>query len=216
MIILPVIQCRIGSSRLRNKILLNFKGESIIERIYKEVSKIDGTLETFVICDSESRDVLSKILPETCLYSSKKIKSQDVYKRFNKFFEEININKLGCYCLRVTGDCPLITSEMITNFLKTCKSNQGYNYYSNTTIKQCVNDGFDLELFNISSFSKFKWLTDEEREHPTKRFYSDSKYKCFSDFSQIIYKDKAGDPLKLSVDEMEDYIRVLDYPNNVV
>ena len=64
---------------------------------------------------------------------------KDISRAANKFKSDIIV--------RITGDCPLVDSQMLDNLLKKFQ-NENLDYLSNNN-PPTYPDGFDIEIFNF-------------------------------------------------------------------
>lgn len=134
----------------------------------------------------------------------------DVLARYLKMAKETDAD----YIVRVTGDCPLIPSYVITKHIKTAIKNK-YDYVSNVDERLRTSfDGTDCEVISrrllelASDCAKAK----SDREHVTTWIR-----RCpptWAKFGHVIGYLPMAD-LKLSIDTPEDLERVRDYYNQV-
>jgi spore coat polysaccharide biosynthesis protein SpsF len=129
---------------------------------------------------------------------------EDVLSRYWLAAEKLNAD----YVVRITADCPLLPSYLITKHIKVAIINN-FDYCSNVHEQfRTAIDGFDVE---VVSRRALKWANEtavapDEREHVTKILRGD---KVPSDFTigHIIGQLNQAH-LKLSVDSPEDLTRV--------
>ena len=104
-----IIQARMGSSRLFNKMLLNFHGYSIIDWIYHrvlEAKKIDQLI--FALPNSKRDDVLSRYL-ESIGATVYRGSENDLVDRYFQAAKVTNANQV----VRICADNPLICGSEI-------------------------------------------------------------------------------------------------------
>lgn len=120
---LAIIQARIGSTRFPNKVMQTVGGKTLVKRVW-EAAKGCHLIDKVVVAWPERYPDLDE---------------NDVMGRFQRLVDEFK----PMYVVRLTSDCPLITSAhiylAILNF-----ENNAFPYYSNHK------DGFDVQVFSPS------------------------------------------------------------------
>ena len=104
-----IIPSRIGSTRLKNKPLINLNGETLIQRVFKNAAEV--STNTFVATDSELiADNLNMITNNIIMTSSDHISGTDrVYEAASK----LNLTD-ETLILNLQGDEPFIPQELIS------------------------------------------------------------------------------------------------------
>lgn len=135
MLYLCVIQARIGSSRFPNKVMQTVGGKTMVRRVWdaaKQALWWDGN-KVIVLWPERNPDV-----PE-----------DNLFEPFRRLVQEFSPH----YVIRLTADCPLITSGDITQaIIKFEKSEKPY--YNNGC------DGRDVQIFTPEFM-----LTHPNRNH---------------------------------------------------
>jgi len=161
--ILFIIQARVGSSRLPNKVLLSGYNKSMIEHQIERILFSKYSKNLVLATTTNKKDLVFERLFKKKKISIFRGSKDNVLKRFYdcaKFFQADII-------VRFTGDCPLIDykliDEAVTYFLK-----NNFDYINNIDTK-FIPDGLHVEIFNFKSlklaFKKAK--TNFDREHVT-------------------------------------------------
>ena len=170
-----IIQARIGSTRLKGKILKKHKGltpiKIMIERL-KHCKKINDV----IICTTrlpEDTRVIKFCKKENIKFyrGSKNDVLSRYYETAKKFKSEIII--------RITSDCPFVDYRIINNMLNIFLKSK-INYYANTCpLPTKYPDGMDVEIFNFSTLktTNKKAILPSEREHVTPYMYNSNKFK---------------------------------------
>tara|TARA_B100000787_G_C16177305_1_gene289768 strand:+ start:156 stop:824 length:669 start_codon:yes stop_codon:yes gene_type:complete len=181
--IIAIVQARITSKRLPNKVLINYNHKTVIEHIYYRLKKSRYLSDIVFAIPSNKKNLILKNFLKT-----KNIKffigpENNVLKRFYKVSLEFNPNII----IRITADCPLIDyklmDKMIFKFLKYKK----FDFLSNT-ITRTFPVGLDVEIFSKNIlFKTFKEATSKyDKEHVTpymKRNFEYIEYKNKQDYS---------------------------------
>lgn len=158
-----ILQARMGSSRLPEKMLKHICGKSIL-RLELERLKYSKNIDEILVATTTSKkdDVIeteSRSLKVKVFRGSE----EDVLARYYYAAKENNVDII----VRVTGDCPLIDPHLIDKMIDEFKKNK-YDYISNTN-PPTYPDGLDVEVFSFSALEKaFKEAKlSSEREHVT-------------------------------------------------
>ena len=157
--IIAIVQARMSSSRLPNKVLLPLAGIPVLEHIWNRLNSCKGLDEIIV---ATSIDKTDNILSKWC--KEKKIKCfrgslNDVLDRYYKASNKYKADAV----LRITGDCPLvdpiIISELIENYRK--------GKFDSYSLSGEFPDGLDCQIFSFKAL-KISWQQarlPSEREH---------------------------------------------------
>lgn len=205
------VQARSTSTRLPNKINAQIGSRKLLDHVLDSCKKATLYLNNW---NTKS------IIAETFLLIPK---GDPIKDRFNNIWASIegdehdvlsryvNLQKWqkSAFIVRVTGDCPLIPSFVISKMITLAVMNN-YDYVSNVDERvRTAPDGFDCE---VVSKRMLAWLDEnakskEDREHVTllarREFPDYYKQACM-----INYMDLSG--IKLSVDTNDDLTRVIE------
>lgn len=162
---LCIIQARQTSTRFPNKVMQTVNGRTLIKRIWDAAK---GSWADKVIVAWPER------YPD--------LDENDVLERFRRVSHEFQSK----YIIRLTSDCPLMTSEIINEAINRFFARGGH-YYCNRDIEQ---DGFDVQIFTTRVLHSY-YITHKEH---------------------VIQPEKHITPEKcLSVDTQADLERVREY-----
>lgn len=161
--IISIIQARLGSTRLPNKVLKYLEDKTVIEHVVSRVKQSKYIDEVFVATTINKNN-----LPLVQLCSAHNIRvfygsEEDVLDRFYQ------LAKLICpdHIVRITSDCPVLDPEIIDLIIENhLKLNCDY---TSNTIEDSYPDGLDTEVFTFSALKK-AWQEAKllsEREHVT-------------------------------------------------
>jgi len=195
-----IIQARIGSARLKEKLVKKIGGHTIIEWVIKRAKKIKGVdLVVVVIPKSNEQIKLVKIV--------KKIKCEifegsekNLVNRFYYALKKYNHKNF----IRICADNPFICHKEIDHLVKFYKKNK-YDYvYNYGPVNSSYPDGIGAEISNLITLSKIKKLakSKSEQEH---LFEIIKKYPKKFKKSSLEPKDKFFKKpfLKLDIDYQE-------------
>jgi spore coat polysaccharide biosynthesis protein SpsF len=202
-----IIQARMGSTRLPGKVLMEIQGLPMIIQMVnrlKSVAEVDDVIiaTTNLISDDPISQVAkSNRIP--CFRGSEK----DVLKRF--FLASKNCK--AQHIIRITGDCPLVDPQIISQLIEFYK-NSSYDFCGVASGAGVANqkrikrfpDGLDAEIFSFRVLKEAHLNASGNlyREHVTPFIWKDNKkYKVGSLYSKIDLSR-----LRLTVDNEEDFL----------
>ncbi len=200
--IICIIQARMGSERLPGKVVKEIKGIPMITHILNRLKKL-SKIDKLVVASSTNpeNDKLVEIV-ENAGGVVFRGSEEDVLKRYIDA-----VNKFGGkYIIRVTGDCPLISVEvidaLIEEFLKAKLD------YMRVDVPDSFSRGFDGEIFTREALIKAHKLAKEDRyrEHVTLYMYEHPK--DFSIGKMKAKKEWNRPNYRLCVDTKEDFTLV--------
>lgn len=158
--IVALVQARMGSMRLPNKVMKPIQGIPMIELLLKRLSKARLINEIVVATSLEPAN-------QTLVQHVKNI-GYDVFQGseddvLDRFYKAATIHGADIV-IRITADCPLIdpvlVDELITEFLK-----RGDLDYMANALTPTYPDGLDTEIFTINALK----LAAEQAEKPIER-----------------------------------------------
>ena len=193
-----IVQARLESTRLPNKVLKIINKKSIIKTLLDRLKR-SNLVEKIIIA-----------IPKNNI--NKKLKEHIIKSKFTNIYEGSSKNVLSRYyyaakkfsskiIVRITSDCPLIDpkllDQMISKFLK-----NKVNYLSNT-LQPTYPDGYDIEIFDFETLEKAFLNTKEslDKEHVTTYIKKNKDKFNIKNFSNT--KDLSN--LRLTLDEEKDF-----------
>ncbi|MCM1291710.1 MAG: glycosyl transferase family 2 [Bacteroides sp.] len=199
-----IVQARMGSSRLPNKIMLPFfKGKCILELLIEKLREVPNT--KIIIATSINPD--NNIIEEFCDnhgINCYRGDENDVIQRFIDAAEKFNVEKI----IRVCSDNPFLELDSL-NILAEKAQNSLADYISfniNGIPSIKTHFGFWAEYTTLSTLKQVRQITNEliYHEHVTNFIYSHPEKfqiewipgpKCLNDRSDI----------RLTCDTLEDF-----------
>lgn len=193
-----IVQARMGSTRLKGKVLKEILGIPMVVITLKRLSK-SKYIDKIVLATSDKPedDVLAKTVQEygfTCFRGDE----ENVLKRYM----DCTLVHGGDTIIRVTGDCPLIDPTILDGVITHHKM-YGYDY-TRLDVPDSFIRGFDVEVVEKSALNKTMECATEpaHKEHVTYYIYTHPE-----DFN--IGRLKGIEPFnshhRLCVDTIEDY-----------
>ena len=198
--ICAIIQARMGSTRLPNKVLMDLNGKSVLENIINRL-KMSKYIDEIIVATSINSE--NKVIEELC--RSKDVfcfkgNEGDVLDRYYQTCKTFNISNHD-NIVRITADCPLIDYEVIDDIIFNHIKNN--NDYTSNTIQPSFPDGLDCEIFTFLSLET-AWknaVLSSEREHVT--LYIKNHPELFK-LENILNSEDLSD-LRWTLDEKEDF-----------
>ena len=193
--IVAIVQARLGSTRLPNKVLATIGDVPLIEFLLGRLSKSQRVTEIVLATSTNQiNDQLADVV-ENLGYHVFRGSENDVLQRYVDAAQEANADVV----IRITGDCPFVDPQLIDDMLEDFFASN-VDYISNTD-PPTFPDGFDIEIFRTSALLQSAEIATSafEREHVT---------PCLQTNSLFSRKNKAAvvdaSHLRLTVDEQRD------------
>ena len=195
--IVTIVQARVGSTRLPNKINLDLWGKTVLQRVINRVAKARWVNTVVLAMPDTLMD--SRTLHEmdaTGFLGSE----NDVLSRYYKCAKEFNADII----VRITADCPLIDPFVIDRTVGFFMNND-FDYVSNRLERPGYPDGQDVEVFRMEALDLAEDFARDksDREHVTpyiKRHLRCGALHSYSDFMDV----------RMTLDTWEDYGKLRD------
>lgn len=195
--IVAIVQARMSSTRLPNKVLMNLGGKTVVGQVVNQLS-YSKLLNEVVL--ATSTDKIDDPLEKWAMEHNVRYFRGDLDNVLKRYFDTAKQTKADII-VRITADCPLIDPEVVDNVISNFLEG-GYDYYSNTN-PPTFPDGLDTEVFSFTTLEKaykeadlqseFEHVTPYIRNHP--ETFKTGNYK-----SEIHYEN-----LRWTLDNREDY-----------
>lgn len=164
-----IIQARMGSSRLRGKVLMDLAGRTVLERVVRRVQRCK-CVDEVVVATSVSPD--DDKIATRCRQMDVPVfrgSESDVLDRFLMTGRAHHAD----ICVRITADCPLIDPEVSDEIIRRFRQASPPVDYASNKIPQSYPRGLDTEVFTLSSLER-AWQNASqpyERAHVTIYMY---------------------------------------------
>lgn len=193
--IVAIVQARMGSTRLPDKVMKPIVGLPMIELLLKRLSRSKEVDQIVVATSVDKRnsplvEYVTK-LGYTCMQGSE----NDVLERYLQAAIASNADIV----VRITGDCPLVDPKLVDQIILSFKSKQ-VDYLSNTS-PATFPDGLDIEVFTLAALRLAAKESDSafDHEHVTPYIRNENKFSKDS-----VQNDEDLSHLRWTVDEPED------------
>ena len=181
--LVAIVQARISSSRLPGKVLMKLGGKTVLNHIFERLKRCKGIDHMLIATSMEkSDDDIEKWAKKEkidCYRGS----LNDVLERY---FKAALIYKAQAV-LRITGDCPLIDPDTISELIDKFKSSNKDGY----CLAGEFPDGLDCQIFSFGAIEKAhknaKLISEREHVGPyienNKDLFKIGLYKKFTGLS---------------------------------
>lgn len=183
-----IIQARMGSTRLPEKVMKNLQGKTVLEHVIERVKQSKLIDEIIIATTTHERDEVIESEALRCGVDAFRGSEDDVLARYYYAAKENNLDVV----VRITSDCPLIDPKIIDDIVQFYKNN---NYDIVTNAGNDVENrtyprGLDVEIlsFDILENAYINASEKYQREHVTPYIYEVAQNKFFyknqSDYSK--------------------------------
>lgn len=193
--VVAIVQARMGSTRLPNKVMKSIVGLPMIELLLKRLSKAKEVDQIVVATsiDPRNQPLLERV--KQLGYACEQGSEQDVLSRYLQAAEAHHADVI----VRITGDCPLVDPELVDTVISAFKANP-VDYFSNTS-PATYPDGLDIEVFTLKALQRSAQESNSEFDHEHVTPYIRNQ-PSFSKSSIQHNEDLSA--LRWTVDEPED------------
>lgn len=156
-----IVQARTTSTRLPMKIFAGIGGRPMLAHVLERTSAIKGVDQVVLAVPENDVKLVSHLWPHVYGGSEK-----DVLGRYAGAAEYYEADVI----VRVTGDCPLLASDLATDAMKFFKLSSGDNgeYLPYCQPYVLVADGWDVEIFQRRVLvNADRYAGKDHREHVT-------------------------------------------------
>jgi spore coat polysaccharide biosynthesis protein SpsF (cytidylyltransferase family) len=170
-----IIQARIGSTRLKGKILKTHKGLSPLKVLIKRLHNCKN-VRKIIICTTHKKEDNAVI--KFCKNQNINFYRGSINNVLSRYFFSARKFK-SKNIIRITSDCPFVDYRIINKMTdKFAKLN--IDYYANTyPLPTNYPDGMDIEIFSFKTLKKTfcNASLPSEKEHVTPYIFKSKKFK---------------------------------------
>lgn len=194
--IVAIVQARMGSTRLPNKVMKDIGGRPMIELLLTRLSRAREISEIVVATsvDPRNRSLVEAVskLGYRCIQGSE----NDVLDRYYQAAKLAGADVV----VRITGDCPLVDPALVDRVIRGYL-NGSVDYFSNIS-PPTYPDGMDIEVFSFASLERAasEAVKTFDREHVTPYLRESG---CFRRDGMSYAEDLSG--MRWTVDEQADF-----------
>lgn len=194
--VVAIVQARMGSTRLPNKVMKSIGGVPMIEVLLTRLACAEQISEIMIATSVDSRNQPLADHVEALGYKCYRGSENDVLDRYLQAAKSVNADVL----VRITGDCPLVDPALVDEVICQFKAAK-VDYFSNTA-PPTFPDGLDIEVFTLAALEIAAQETNKpfDHEHVTPYFRESGR------FTQTGMQNSEDlSHLRWTVDELTDY-----------
>jgi len=203
--VVAIVQARMGSTRLPNKVMKLINGVPMIELLLGRLSKATLVDQIVVATSIDDRNNVLVDHVQKIGYACEQGSENDVMDRYIQAGKKHQADIV----IRITGDCPLVdpvlVDECVQQFL-----DQDIDYLCNN-YPPTLPDGLDIEVFKLAALERAQEESDKlfDQEHVTPYLRESGKFR-----TATIKNAEDFSSLRWTVDEPADFVVVEKVFNN--
>lgn len=194
--VVAIVQARMGSTRLPNKVMKKLNNRTMIELLLQRLSLAKKVSEIVLATSDDEQNIVLVDHVESLGYKVFQGSENDVLLRYLRAAEKVNAEIV----VRITGDCPLIDFALVDRCVEEFMIGK-FDYLSNIQ-PPSFPDGLDTEVISIDALrcAEAEAKTPHEREHVTPYLRENMRFKRGSVSSENDYSSH-----RWTVDEQPDF-----------
>lgn len=194
--IVALVQARMGSTRLPNKVMRPIAGIPMIELLLTRLARATEIDQIVVVTSIDGRNLPLVEHVQKLGYACEQGSENDVLDRY----VQAGLKHHADVVVRITGDCPLVDPELIDECIRDFKA-QGVDYLCNN-YPATFPDGLDIEVCSIKALVQATRETGElfDREHVTPYLRVPGRFK-----TATVQNSQDLSALRWTVDELVDF-----------
>lgn len=191
-----IVQARMGSTRLPNKVMKPIGGIPMIEVLLTRLARAKEVNEIMVATSVDPRNQPLADHVNALGYRCHRGSENDVLHRYLQAAKSANADIV----VRITGDCPLVDPGLVDEVVRQFKTSN-VDYFNNTS-PPTFPDGLDIEVFTLAALEKSAQQTNEpfDHEHVTPYLRESGRFR---QAAMQHGEDLSG--LRWTVDDSADY-----------
>ncbi|MBK9521657.1 MAG: aminotransferase class III-fold pyridoxal phosphate-dependent enzyme [Rhodocyclaceae bacterium] len=192
-----LVQARMGSTRLPNKVMKPIGGIPLIELLLTRLSSAKEVDQIIVATSVDERNLPLVEHVRKLGYCCEQGSEDDVLDRYVEAAKKHQADVL----VRITGDCPLVDSGLVDEVIRRFKA-ENVDYFCNTN-PPTYPDGLDIEVFSFKALNQAHKETSDpfDREHVTPYLRKPGKFK-----TAAMQHSQDLSALRWTVDEAADFV----------
>ena len=183
-----IIQARVGSTRLPEKVLMDLCGKTVLERVVERIAQAKKVDEIIIATTENKADDRIVETANRCGVKCFRGSEEDVLARYYYAAKKYEVD----HVIRITSDCPLVDPYVIDEVIE-CYEKGQYDIITNVPNeweKMSYPRGLDLEIFPFHWLEKafLEAASKYDREHVSPYIYDHAEnrfyYKYNKDYSR--------------------------------
>ncbi|MDO8208675.1 MAG: aminotransferase class III-fold pyridoxal phosphate-dependent enzyme [Gallionella sp.] len=195
--IVALVQARMGSTRLPDKVMKPIGGVPMIELLLSRLSRAKELDEIVVASSVDERNQPLVEHVRKLGYACEQGSENDVLDRFVQAARKHHADVV----VRITGDCPLVDPELVDEVIRSFKA-AGVDYFSNIA-PPTYPDGLDIEVCTFKALEQASQETSKpfDREHVTPYLREQGRF-----ITAAMQHSQDYSALRWTVDEPADFV----------
>lgn len=204
--VICIVQARMGSTRLAEKIMRPIFGVTVLGRCIDRMRRSEQVHQTVVATSDLERD---QVIADWCLDHGVECfrgPENDVLTRYVECARQFSADVI----VRVTSDCPLIDWRVVDRMVQWFGNQTTHKIVKNTWFKGGYPSGYDAEVFAMETLLDYdQRIVGECREHVLGSADPNDVARWSDVDSHVDLLPEGYDTLHLSVDTAPDLTRVI-------
>lgn len=194
--ILAIVQARMGSTRLPNKVMKPVDGVPMIELLLSRLSNAKEVDQIIVATSVDERNKPLVAYVQKLGYACEQGSENDVLDRFIQAARKHQADVV----VRITGDCPLVDPVLVDEVISRFKG-AGVDYFSNIN-PPTYPDGLDIEVCSFEALNRAGNETTKpyDHEHVTPYLRESGNFR-----TAAMQNNQDFSALRWTVDELADF-----------
>jgi glutamate-1-semialdehyde 2,1-aminomutase len=194
--VLAIVQARMGSTRLPDKVMKSICGVPMIELLLRRLARAKEVNQIIVATSVDERNLPLVAHVQSLGYACEQGSENNVLDRYVQAARAHHADMV----VRITGDCPLIDPELVDEVIRGFKA-ANVEYFSNIN-PPTYPDGLDIEVFTLAALERASFETTDsyDREHVTPYLRKPGKFNI-----QSMQHGEDLSTLRWTVDEPSDF-----------
>ena len=157
--IVALVQARMGSTRLPNKVMKQINGIPMIELLLSRLSRSAEIDQIVVATSTETNNAPLVEHVRRLGFACEQGSESDVLARFLQAGRANHADVI----IRITGDCPLVDPGLVDQCVRLFKEKK-VDYFTNT-LPPTYPDGLDIEVFTLAALERAAQESDSPYDH---------------------------------------------------
>ncbi len=194
--VVAIVQARMGSTRLPNKVMKPVDGVPMIELLLSRLSKAQEVDQIIVATSTDERNKPLVAHVQKLGYACEQGSENDVLDRFIQAARKHRADVV----VRITGDCPLVDAALVDEVISRFRA-AGVDYFSNIN-PPTYPDGLDIEVCTFEALNRAGTETAKpyDHEHVTPYLRESGNFR-----TAAMQNNKDFSALRWTVDELADF-----------
>ena len=157
--VVAIVQARMGSTRLPNKVMKLIDGIPMIELLLTRLARAKEVDQIIVATSVDPRNQPLADHVNSLGYRYYRGSENNVLDRYLQAAQSVNADIV----VRITGDCPLVDPILVDEVIRQFKA-ANVDYFSNTA-PPTYPDGLDIEVFTLKALAQAAQETSKPYDH---------------------------------------------------